>query len=525
MGWLLVLMPVLCFLLLGACWVVSTPAGVGIDEPSHYTRMVGMSQGELIGADVPADFQLGSLTGTQLARVVKEAGVFRIPGDKPVPPGCNGLEVTAPYNCGLPVPTEHSTREVSLHGRYLPLSYVFPAVLSLAGHTTWRTLVLGRIGFLVQDAALLLLIVLALRRLVPRFSSTALGMLALCATPLLLFQSGTLAPNGTEVLAVVAFATSLMAALRMRSRRWLWIAALVGSAASWTRDLGAFEVAVFGVAALALDPAGARWLWARRRTRDVLAAVVLALAGFGASVWQLVFKAPLPVRLESPSRLWADLGSSVELLRDSIGLVGWVNLPIDPVVQALWAVGWLVGLAVLYLRAPRRAQVVAAVLGGLYFVLDAAMISGFRHAGFGAQSRFTIAFPIVVVVLLVAAQPPGASAATLRQGWRRHRPLAAAALVLALGQFSALLVSAHHNANGINGDKIDFAHAAWVPPGGWYPTLLAFAIASASVLAFALLATVFGDRQATARLTPTSLTSPTTPAGPTTPATLPGVPP
>ncbi len=482
--------PILCFLLIGGCWVLSTPPAAGVDEGSHYTRMIGMTQGGLIGGDVPADTQFPGLSGARLARVVKEMGMFQIPGNLPVPVACNAADPARPYDCPTAAPSGHPRLDVSYHARYLPLAYVVPAVISTGGDTTWRALVLGRLGFLLQDAALLALIVVGLRRCRRVFSSTSLGMLALCVTPLLAFQSGTLAPNGTEVFSVIAFLVALIAATRLRSRGWLWLAALVGGAACWTRDLGATEVLLFGVAALAVDPAGARWLWSRRRTRDVLAAVLLALAALGASLWQLVLKAGLPARPEGPSRLWADLGRTLGLLRDSIGLLGWANVPIDPVVQSAWSVAWVIGLALLVWRAPVRARWVAAALGAAYVIADLVIISGFRNAGFAAQSRFTMAFPIAIVVVLVVHQPAAAgpvSAADRPARWPQL-PLAAACVVVAAGQFSGLLISAHRNANGLAGEPMDFTHVAWAPPGGWHPMLVAFAVACAAVLALPFVA-------------------------------------
>jgi hypothetical protein len=477
-------LPVLSFLLIGVCWVVSSPPAAGVDEGSHYVRMVGIAHGELIGRDAGADTALGGLAGDQLARVREEAGVFEIPGNLTAPDYCNALHADEPFDCAPPIVRDHSQPDTSLHGRSLPIAYFAPAVLSLGGSTTWRALVLGRLGFLMQNAALLLVALLAIRRCRLRLASSSLAMLALSVTPLLAFESGTLAPNGTETMAVVAFACALLAALRTRSSRWLWIATVVGCVASWARDLGALQVAVFGVVLLAVHREATRWLWGRRRTRDLGAAVLLAAAGLGSVIWQLRFKAPVRASLESPGRGWADIGRVVQLLRNSIGLLGWLNVPIDPTVEALWVVGWVLGIAVLFRRAERRTQLAVMVLGAVYVVLNLYLISNLRNAGFASQSRYTLAFPIIAVIALVAAQPERAE----RAGWRAQVPLAAACAVVGIGHFSGLLVSAHRNANGLNGAAIDFAHAVWTPPGGWALILAGFVVASGSVMVLPALA-------------------------------------
>ncbi len=476
--------PVVCFVLVGLCWALSTPPAAGVDEGSHYVRMIGMTQGGLIGGPVPADTQFPGQHGEQLARVVEESGMFEVPGDVPVPYACNVADPAQPYNCPAPVPTTGTTRlDVSYHAHYLPAAYVLPAALSAMGTTTWRALVLGRVGFLLQDAALLAVAALALRRAVVRWSSTALGTLLLCATPLLLFQSGTLAPNGTEIIASVAFMACLVAALRTRSRGWWWLTAAVGALTCWTRDLGTIEVAIVGSAVLLADPAGARWVWSRRRSVDAFAAVGLVAAGIGATVWQWVLKVPLHPRVEQPSVLWGDFRYTLTLLRDSIGLLGWLNVPINPLIEGAWAVAWVVGMLVLFVRAGRRTRLVALGLGIVYVVANLAMISGMRNAGFGAQSRFTLAVPIATAVLLAVDQPTARS----RSRWWSTWPLALASMIAAAGQLAGLLVSAQHNATGL-GVPMQFGDVVWSPPGGWPLALTGFVVACGSILVLAPLA-------------------------------------
>ena len=291
---------------------------------------------------------------------------------------------------------------------------------------------LARAGFLLQDTALVAIAVLAVRRAVSRRSSTAFGALLLCATPLVLFQAGTLAPNGTEIVAVVAFLAALLAALRARSRGWWWAAAGVGAFACWTRDLGAIEVVLFGLLAALVVP-GARWLVDRLRSTDVIAAVVVALAALGSTIWQVVLKSSLHVGLESPGTLLADLGRTVELLRESIGLLGWLNIPIDPFVEALWIAGWVDGRR--RARPPGRSADRGSPPDSSPWRTSSATSScstPCARPGSAAKARFTIALPIAAVVILVVGQPAGRAA--LVRSRVGQWPLAVASVVAAAGQ-------------------------------------------------------------------------------------------
>jgi len=256
-------------------------------------------------------------------------------------------------------------------------------------------------------------------------------------------------------------------------------------------------VVVFAAATFAALPNGARWLWSRRRTTDAFAAVVVAIAGLTATIWQLVLKVGLHPRLEPPSRLWADLGLTVHLLTDSVGLLGWLNVPIDPLVNAVWQLAWVAGVAVLIARASVRTRVVVAGLWVFYVIVNLALISSIRAAGFGTQPRYTIAIPIASVVVLAldqsrpgprarAAMVAAPAAATPLQ--RLRWPLVGACAIVAAGNFSGLILSAEHNASGITGFAMDFLHVAWAPSGGWRPTRLLFVVACGSVLVLPLAA-------------------------------------
>lgn len=487
-----VLLPVLSFGLIGMCWVLSTPLSAGIDESSHFARVIGLSSGTLIGDAVPPDRVFSdTLTPRQNARVNAEAGIVEMRAPLSVPDGCNGLTTTMPYSCPQPTPTTVVTRVISDHAHTLPGAYFLPALASLAGSTTLRAMLLARAAFLLQDLALMTVVAFALRRVVRTPTTAVMATIALCVTPLLAFQSGTLSPNGTEIWSTLAFAGALLAAVASRSSRWWWSAVVCGIVACWSRDLGLAYVVAFAVAVAIAKPAMLPWLWSRRRSADVVGAVLLAIAGVGALIWQAALKSPLGTDWGGPSQWWTGIGEAVRMLRESIGLLGWLSVPIDPTLDALWALAWIAGVAALVIGADRRARLAAAALGAFYFAFTLFLQAGLRPTGFGLQARYTVAIPIAVVIVLASGQrevveAPGRASSSLlvRVRW----VLALTCLLVALGHLSGLLLSAEHNATGITGAPMDFTNVAWAPPGGWPLMFGLFGIACASVLVLPLAA-------------------------------------
>ena len=467
------------FLVLGMCWAVTTPPGGGVDEPSHYVRMVGLAQGDMFGDPIPLDTPFGNLTGDQLERVNSEGGLYLLPGTKREPTACNVFDARTAYSClPYPVTTEPQVHP-SYHARYLPGAYLLPAVFSRLGDTTWKALVAGRMGFVVQNAVLVWVAALALAGWARRYRTVSTGpavVLTLSITPLLMFLSGTLSPSSTEILGVAACAAALMRALRDRSSRWLWVATACGAVAAWSRDLGGPAVVLAVIVVAVLEP-GWRERWRERRSSDIAAWSVLALAVVGAQVWQALNKASMTPSFDSLGQVWTRLSEVAVAARDSLGLVGWLAVPMDGVAELLWTVLLVVGVAMAARRLPSWAKAVAAGLVVVYVLVGVVLSSSMNASGFALQGRYLLPVAAVLVMVLVGY----GSAGPLHWGWVR-----VALVVAAIGQFSTLLVSAHRNAIGLNGSPIDFARAAWEPPFGWWALLVVAALACVGLAALGL---------------------------------------
>jgi hypothetical protein len=192
--------------------------------------------------------------------------------------------------------------------------------------------------------------------------------------------------------------------------------------------------------------------------------VIGSLGVLSALLWQAIFKYPLQPNFESPARLWSDIATFFKILRQGIGLGGWLNTPLDPVLEALWLVGLVSLVAFSVIRVSSTLRRVLLIQSAFLLGVGVYLVSMLRVAGFGIQARFFMPLLAVMVVLIVTA-PPVADGVQFslpsRMKWR------AFVIFVGLTHGSALLISAHRHANGLNGGPIDFSNAQWSPPGGW----------------------------------------------------------
>ena len=459
------------FVLLGSAWILSSPPGAGVDETSHYIRVVGLAHGQLLGEPVDPARPLGALTGEQLERVNAEAGEYRIPGSTPPPAACNVFDATMPYSCPQYPPRSEPRDEVSLHAHYLPGAYVVPALFARFGSTMWQTLALARLGMLVVNALLLFVVIRAfavLGRHGFRFTTASASLAALSFTPLLAFLSGTLSPSSTEAFAVAAFTAAIVVLARTGSSRWLWLAVGTAVMACWARDLGVAAVVLSTVVVAVLEPGLRRW-WKAAGVERWRAAGAVALSMAGAMVWQAILKQPIAPSWSSVASLWRELGAVPGTLRDAVGLLGWLNVPFDPFVEATWIVVWVGALWTVASRGSRRLRQVL-VAQWLAIAVAAVVLSlSMQAAGFGMQARFLL--PLLAVLVLAAVTAP-----TSGPPWSR-RPVRCVLVLCAAGHASALLISAQRNANGLTDRPIDLTHAVWAPPGGWWKVAVLGAVA------------------------------------------------
>ncbi|HEX2703658.1 MAG TPA: DUF2142 domain-containing protein, partial [Solirubrobacteraceae bacterium] len=153
------------------------------------------------------------------------------------------------------------------------------------------------------------------------------------------------------------------------------------------------------------------------------------------------------------------------ILGEFIGNFGYLNIPLSPTLEWLWALATVVllGLAVSVGRATARIAIAGSVLIAVAFPIYL-FAASLRFTGFGLQGRYTL--PIAVVIPIVAAE-------ALRRGRARLPPalppalLAVVALIAGAVQLIAWWTNARRYAVGAGGPTWFLGVAQWSPPIGW----------------------------------------------------------
>lgn len=374
------------------------------------------------------------------------------------------LDATQPFNCEQTTAVGGTIEEVSLHGRSLPGSYLLPAAFARFGNGMWSTLMLARFGMLLQNTFLFAIAVGALSVVQRRgwpFSSAAMMSTALLVTPVLVFLAGTMSPSATEILSAGAFTAVLVVAGRAQSARLLWAASALSVFASWSRDLGGPAVVIAAASVGFLEPDVRQWF---RQTagKKWLPAGLGVIGVLTSQAWQIVMKHPLGPVYGSVSQVWRDIYLTVTTLRDAVGLGGWLNTRMDPLLEITWVLMWLLVLAVLLRGASSRVRIVLLGHGIVLFTISVLLIGSQRAGGFGTQGRYLLPFVAVSVIVLATAPQP----ASIRIRAMPRRELLLFASFIAVGHCSAFLMAAHRHARGLS-RPINFSAAVWAPFGGW----------------------------------------------------------
>lgn len=467
----------LLFLLMGA-YSTATPQGASPDEPAHAMRAYAAAHGQLFG---PAS---RSVPGTIDLRV----STYFAELESHMP--CFKRDITRTPACVTPIAGKdrpaigHSSTAASTPVFYLAVG--------------WPTLVLDgakglyamRLVAAALCSALLALAFVALRGL-PRFRWATLA-LAAGVTPMTLFLSGTVNPNGMEVAATVAVFSLLVVTFSAPTSRAVlaWRVAgitVVSLLLVNTRMIALLWLLLALVAALLLSDRAVlravfRW-WPTWVAVGVIGAVSAAVAVFSLRPRPLT-PAYQPAGVGSSwfEGFWWAAGQTVSFMDGWIARFGWAEIPAPAVAVAIWScVGGgllLIGLTL----GPVRLRI-AALLIALAIVLlppfsQAAVV---EVTGFLWQGRYTLAPAVMLLVLAGmgldrALREPGAD--------RRTALLARVAVVLlAIGQAGAFLWMLRRYVTGMTATTtwLDLVREPlWQPPGGWWPVALAAVLAAAA---------------------------------------------
>jgi hypothetical protein len=463
------------FFLAAVGWAFASPLATSPDEPSHMVKAAATARGEFVNStsrhEVKGGFEktwLGYPLPAKYATLDAMSACFR-----------NRVMSAA---CGQKFGTDETTTIVETSaGNYNPTYYLpvglpslfLPGVGALYGMRVMSALLnAGLLAAAVGVAA-------GWRR--PGWP--VLGVVA-CGTPMTLFLSGTVNPNGMEATAaVLAWTAGMSLALDdaprpgQTTRRAIALG-VGGVLLANTRSLGVLFTLSVVVALLIV--AGPRMLRRLIRHHAVQALLVVLAAGAVAAIlWNNYSNRLTAQPLSFPDLTAGQVATEVfwntgNYITEVIGNLGWLDVRLPPGTTIAWfGVAGLLVLCALGCARWHETLVMAALIIGTVLIPILAQVSEARRVGIGWQGRYILAWVVGLPVLagLLVARRVGAEL----PGAVERRAPGAAAIVLALAGLGAFYWSMTRYAHsGVK--KYGIYPIRWVPPGGWITWWVAYVV-------------------------------------------------
>ena len=454
-------------------WAFATPLFASPDEDAQVVKAVAVARGQLTGETIvqpgeyfPVITQVEVPAYYATARSTTDCFIW----DTLQSAGC------APE---FRAADESPDEVLTWFGRYPPLYYAlvgFPSRV-LDGEAAVLAI---RVTGAVLCAGLLALGLTALRS--TRDPSALMGAAMLGVTPAVLFFAGMVNPTGLEIAAGFALWAVLLplvldpASHRMGPR--LLVGAVVAAVLVNSRPGSGLMAVLFGLP-LVVMAAGAFWRDLRRSRAWRAPLVVCAVGGLAAGAWLLAedptatFGGDPDPSLSSPTAaVAAAAGFSGRYLREQVGVFGWLNLPVHPLVLTLvgTALLALVAAAVVLGRGRTRWAVLVLVVLVLVVPLVVQVPSAAR-LGLIWQGRYLL--PVSVGLPLVAMAALVQRPRTQRIAGLAGPVLAAAAVAAHVGAFAW---SAWRYGYGFGHSPLGVA-PSWEPPGGLFLPVALFTLA------------------------------------------------
>ena len=373
-------------LLLQAAWILTVPPFGASDEFDHVYRAAAVADGEFFVDEWASDGRGLVLT---VPRDVVSAARFQ----------CERLAYTGPENCPQTDGSSTTVSAASGAGAYHPAYYWVVGTFAKP-FDGMAALYAMRIA---SAAMCLMFIGLAAWSASRVRSRWPLAGLVLAASPVLVFSTTIVAPNGLEMAAGLALWTSLLAATRdPRSphvRALLGIAILAAVAECTLRMLGPLFVALTVACVVVSNMSASRQLLRERRRLVIGGAVATFLAGAGGAAWVLA-NGQTGAPPGPPGGGQIDLEQILVWNAQTIAAFPFRSTPgalvIYPIVLIL--VGALVWTAIRRADAGFRRGILfaSAVTLGLPVALTLATMEG---RGVIWQGRYLLAFSVGVVLL------------------------------------------------------------------------------------------------------------------------------
>ena len=369
----------LTVLLLLLTWTIATPLFGSPDEPAHLYKAYGTAHGEAIGQPIEGSFS------PNLRR-------FDVPAEMGIPPNIMCFVFQADVTAGCVQPGSSSAGE-STAATYPPFWYgLVGGGVRLTGHDTSQR------AYRAVAAALCAALIAAAFVVARRSASGRLSpLLLLGLTPMTLFLGGSVNPNGFEIAGfLMLWALCLQVdSERAPGRRSGVIVGTIVAVLLLSRFASAIWVATgAGVIALTIGVSGVR----RFMNRSFLVPV-LGLGGVASALlvaWSRYAGAVADDPRIATEMSLADAARTTwertpELLRQMIGILGWLDTRIPWFAYALFALFTAVALTGVVLAGDRRLVIAAgAVCAGVIIVPIAVNVASAASAGLIWQGRYSL---------------------------------------------------------------------------------------------------------------------------------------
>ncbi|SNR73851.1 DUF2142 domain-containing protein [Blastococcus mobilis] len=402
--------------MLGGLWAVADPVFSVPDEPAHVVYAAAIVRGEFFAPTEGID------TTVTVPRTYADAHTAG---------ACFIFDGAVPAGCAEPFVAQDGTAEVvTTAGRYPPAYYLYAGSATLLADGA-TAIYLMRFLTVLLCAALLASAFSSARE--TRSPWPVTGIVLAC-TPMVLFFTGAVNPQGPELAAGIGLWSAGLALLTTsadrsdsgRSRVPPRLVARCVAAAAVLSVIRPLSIVWLGLIVLVVLLARATG----PSVRELLRSRSLIAGGIGIGV--LVAVSAVWIVYRDALRQWArptDLEferaalfsvSKLDLeLHEMVGVFGWLDNWAPGAVYILWfaAVGTLVALALAVGTRRERLALASIVLISLV-VPVLSELSSYRESAFAWQGRYILAFSAGLVVLsgyvLVGTMPPVIAARVAR---------------------------------------------------------------------------------------------------------------
>jgi hypothetical protein len=441
----------------GVVWAITTPPFGAGDEPAHVVRAIAIVEhGDLHGekhGNSPHSFE----------RIVQVPAIYR---DSGFQASCYAFLPNVTPACA---PFAGSSKEVATPTyavRHPPTYYAVVAAL-----TAWADPLLGLDLMRAITAAICaaLLASATVSLFEPLDSELAGAGMLLALTPMALYLSGVVNPNGPEIAAGIAVWVS---GVRLAteggpiSGRLVTRLAIAASVFTLSRETSPFWLLLVALTLFALTTKPRLREIVRERSVRLWAGVVFGLTLLQ-TAWDVAVSPfgladrRFAIAASTSEIIRGAIGQVVPNYRESIGTFGWFADPVPMPVILLWTAGLGALIMAVFAFARRRDVLVVGVFAAIAIVgptIADAVVA--RDAGFGWQGRYVLPF---------AAGIPIVAAYALRRSSRFDRTAARRlaitfGVVFAIGQIIAYAQQLRRYTVGRDGSLLFFARWDWSPP-------------------------------------------------------------